>query len=72
MNDASNPMPIPIAPDGSSPSPLNPGRHKPAGVLQPGDVRTLDQSTGEVNDDAGAEQPADKAASTYGGLRSER
>jgi hypothetical protein len=76
MNDASNPMPVPIAPDGSSPSPLNPGRAKPSGALHPGDVRTLDESPeapeehpGEAGQAGPEERSPDDAGSTYGGLR---
>lgn len=75
MNDASNPMAVPIARDGSSPSPLNPGRAKPSGALHPGDVRTLDESSQAPEDhpeevaQAGTEPSPDDAGSTYGGLR---
>ncbi len=75
MNDASNPMPVPIAPDGSSPSPLNPGRAKSAGALHPGDVRTLDGSPEAPEEhpgkaaQAGTGPSPDGAGSTYGGLR---
>jgi hypothetical protein len=74
MNDASNSTPMPIAPDGSSPSSLNPGRAKSSGALHPGDVRTLDDSlessaSAEEDAQAGTQRSPADVGSTYGGLR---
>jgi hypothetical protein len=69
MNDASNPMPVPIAPDGSSPSPLHPGRKKPAGALHRDDVRTLDDSPGDATQAAEDQPSPADVGGTYGGLR---